>query len=203
MNYCSWASFLASKFRDHQTYFSDQISDRNSWRIPESPAFFVQEFWKNFRDRYLWTFPVTKRLLFRREFWSIASHEEFQGHLLFVTGKYSLWHKNPVFVMNYCSWTSFLTSGFEIIKHIFPTGFPIGILEEFRSHLLLSCRNSWIIWNFLVTKWLLFRRQFWSIGINEEFQGHLLFLTGNYSSWHGNLVFLMNDCSRAYFPTGI
>ena len=145
MNYCSWASFLASKFRDHQTYFSDQISDRNSWRIPESPAFFVQEFWKNFRDRYLWTFPVTKRLLFRREFWSIASHEEFQGHLLFVTGKYSLWHKNPVFEMNYRSWTSFLTSGFEIIKHIFPTGFPIGILEEFRSHLLLSCRNSWII----------------------------------------------------------
>ena len=45
--------------------------------------------------------------------------------------------------MNYCSWASFLTSGFEIIKHNFPTGFPIGIFDQFQSHLLLSYRNSW------------------------------------------------------------
>ena len=88
---------------------------KNSTVTCQSPASFVQKFLKNFRD--IWTFAVTKRLLFRRQFWSIGIHEEFQGHLLFLTGKYSLWHKNPVFVMNYCSWASFLTSGCEI--HIF------------------------------------------------------------------------------------
>ena len=136
--------------------FSDRISDRNSWRILESPASFVQEFLKNFRDRYIWTFPVTKRLHFRRQFWSIGVHEEFQGHLLFLTGKYSLWHENPVFVMNYCSWASFLTSGFEIIKHIFRPNFRseflknsgvtcffrTGILEEFSRHMNFSCHQT-------------------------------------------------------------
>ena len=49
--------------------------------------------------------------------------------------------------IRYSSWITvagqaFWLLSFEIIKHIFPTKFPIGILEEFRSHLLFSFRNS-------------------------------------------------------------
>ena len=208
MNYCSWASFLTGRFRDYQTYFSDQISDRNSWRIPESHDFFVQEFLKTFRDKYIWIYPVTKRLLFWRQFWSIGIHEKFQSHLFFLQENIAYDTK-----IRYSWWITvagqvFWQAGFEIIKHIFPTGFPIGILEEFRSHLLLSCRDSWRIFEtdtyelFLSPNSYFFVHNSDRLEFIENSRVICFFSQENLTyDWLKNPVFVMSYCSWANFLT--
>ena len=109
----SWWITVAGQAFWHQVSRLSNIFLRPDFRLEFFRSGILEEFSRqihmNFSCHQTATFSTA--ILIDWNSWKIP------GSSAFFTGKYSWWHENPVFVMNYCSWASFLTSGCEI--HIF------------------------------------------------------------------------------------